>query len=249
MSRSLALLMLWRCAIVGLIGLAASDAAAGEAHLTVLFHVRPPYAYYDAGQQVAGILAVPVSTALAKAGISADWVEMPPARQTEEIKRAKDAACGLGWFKRPEREAFAAFTDPIYRDRATIIVARKDDARFADGMSLEDSFQDASRTLIVKTGYSYGAEIDDWITKLQPHTQVSSSTNELLLGMLVQARGDYIIMAPEEAEDLLGSKAEFGSSLHAVQLSDAPDGELRYLMCSKATPAELITRFNKALAR
>ena len=30
----------------------------------------------------------------------------------------------LGWFKRPERENFARFTDPIYQDRPTVIVAR-----------------------------------------------------------------------------------------------------------------------------
>lgn len=248
MSRSWGLQMRWWCAIVGLIGFAAPGAAVGQPHITILFHVRPPYAYFEPNRQVTGILVAPVSAALAKAGIGVDWSEMPPARQTEEIKRAKDSVCALGWFRRPEREAFASFTDPIYRDRPTIIVARIDDARFADGMSLEDSFRDASRTLIVKSGYSYGAAIDGWIKSLQPHAEISSGANELLLGMVAHARVDYAIMAPEEAGDLLGTTAELGASLHAVRLSDAPDGELRYLMCSKATPAALILQFNQALA-
>lgn len=230
-------------------GIAASQAAADQARVTVLFHVRPPYAYYGPDHQVDGLLAAPVSVALAKAGLNVDWVEMPPARQTEEIKRAKGATCGLGWFKRPEREAFASFTDPIYHDRPTVVVARKDDARFIDGMSLQDSFKDPARTLVVKTGYSYGAAIDAWIETLQPRAEVSSVTNEMLLGMIGQDRADYAMMAPEEAEDLLGSRPELGAALRPVRLSDAPDGELRYLMCSQATPAALITRINDALSR
>lgn len=241
--------MLWRCAIVGLMGMVASHAAADQADVTILFHVRPPYAYFGSDRHVDGLLSAPVSAALAKAGIAAEWVEMPPARQTEEIKRAKHSVCGLGWFKRPEREAFASFTDPIYRDRPTVVVARKDDTRFADGVSLQDSFRDPARTLIVKTGYSYGATIDDWIRSLQPRTEASSVANEMLLGMIEQSRVDYIIMAPEEAEDLLGSRPELGDSLRAVSLSDAPAGEARYLMCSLATPAALIARINEALAR
>ena len=240
--------MLWRCAIVGLMGVAASPAAAAD-QVTILFHGRPPYAYYAADRHVDGLLAAPVSAALAKAGIEADWSEMPPARQTEEIKRARQSVCGLGWFKRPEREAFASFTDPIYRDRPAVVVARRDDDRFADGISLEDSFKDPARTLIVKTGYSYGAAIDDWIKTLRPRTEKSSGANDLLLGMIDQSRVDYIIMAPEEAEDLLASRPQLGDSLHAVSLSDAPAGEARYLMCSRATPAALIALINEALAR
>lgn len=240
--------MLWRYSIVALMGMMTSHAAASD-QVTILFHVRPPYASYSPDRDVDGLLAAPVSAALAKAGIEADWVEMPPARQTEEIKRAKHSICGLGWFKRPEREAFASFTDPIYQDRPAVVVARRGDARFVDGISLEDSFKDSARTLIVKTGYSYGAAIDDWIKTLQPRTETSSGANEQLLGMIDQSRVDYIIMAPEEAEDLLGSRPELGDSLRAVLLSDAPKGEARHLMCSHATPATLIERINEALAR
>ncbi|WP_119300907.1 substrate-binding periplasmic protein [Dongia deserti] len=241
--------MLWRHAIMGLMALVAFPAAADQSRITILFHVRPPYALQESGDHVTGILVDPVAAALAKAGIGADWSEMPPARQTEEIKRAKEPVCGLGWFKRPERESFALFSEPIYQDQPTIIVARRNDVRFSDGMSLQDNFRDAARMLIVKTGYSYGAAIDGWIKALQPRAETSSGSNELLLGMVAQARVDYAIMAPEEAQDLLGTKPALGASLRTVRLSDAPDGELRHLMCSRATPLELIARINDALAQ
>ena len=241
-------MMLGRILIAGLMLAAVSTpAVADQPALTILFHDRPPYSARDLERGVSGLLAAPVQEALVKAGLRAAWMEMPPARQTEEIKRNYGATCGLGWFKRPEREAFASFTRPIYHDDPTIVVARKDDPRFADGMSLQESFRDASRLLIVKTGYSYGAAIDAWIKLLRPAAQTSSGSNERLLGMIAQKRADYIIMAPEEADDLLGSVTKLAAALRAVRLSDAPEGELRYLMCSKATPAALIDRINDAL--
>lgn len=227
---------------------AGSPAGADDPAITILFHVRPPYAELDSQHQVTGLLAEPVKAALADAGLAAAWIEMPPARQTEEIKRTNANLCGLGWFKRPERESFAHFSAPIYRDRPTVVVARRSDDRFADGMSLQDSFRDGSREVIVKTGYSYGATIDQWLAALQPPTEVSAGDNESLLGMVALERADYAIMAPEEAEDLLGTVPDLTASLQAVRLADAPNGELRYLMCSKATPLELIARINEGLA-
>jgi len=214
--------MFWRYAIIGLLGTVASPAVAHEPDVTILFHVRPPYSYYGADRQVDGLLPATTSAALAKAGLTAHWVEMPPARQTEEIKRATGPTCALGWFKRPEREAFASFTDPIYQDRPPVVVARKDDARFTDGIALQSSFKDPSRMLIVRTGYSYGAVIDSWIKTLRPRAEVSAVANEMLLGMIAQARADYAVMAPEEAEDLLASRPEHGASLRVTGRGAAP---------------------------
>jgi polar amino acid transport system substrate-binding protein len=238
-----------RVLIAGMIGLASAALPAGadDPAITILFHVRPPYAEFGAAHDVTGLLVDPVKAALAKTGLTAEWLEMPPARQTEEIKRTSANLCGLGWFKRPEREAFAQFSAPIYHDRPTVVVARKGDDRFEHGMSLQHSFRDHSREIIVKTGYSYGAVIDEWMKALHPRTEVSSGDNEALLGMVALERADYAIMAPEEADDLLGTIPQLGASLRPIRLADAPDGELRYLMCSKATAPDLIARINEGL--
>lgn len=225
----------------------APTASAESGTLTVLFHVRPPYSGYGDAQQVQGILIDPVLTALRSLDISVKWIETPPARQTEEIKRSAAPVCALGWFKRPEREKFASFTMPIYHDQPAVIVTRKDDTRFVDGISLYDTFRDPARTLVVKTGYSYGATIDTWIKDMQPHAETSAEANDALLNMIALRRGDYLIMAPEEAGHLLQTEPALGDALRVVKLSDAPTGEFRYLMCSKATPPELIERINGKL--
>jgi polar amino acid transport system substrate-binding protein len=240
--------MRWRCFCVGLLLIAPAPAAAADSNtLTVLFHVRPPYSGYGDAQQVAGLLIDPVNAALERLGMRANWIETPPARQTEEIKRAAGAVCALGWFKRPEREEFATFTLPIYHDQPAVIVTRKDDARFVDGMALYDAFRDPTRTLVVKTGYSYGATIDTWLKEATPHAETSAEANDALLNMIALKRGDYLIMAPEEAGYLLETRPALGDALRMVKLSDAPAGELRYLMCAKATPPALIERINGKL--
>jgi uncharacterized protein (TIGR02285 family) len=227
--------------------LVALEAAPDDPSLTILFHVRPPYSELGAPAGVKGLLVSPIIRAMTQAELSALWIEMPPARQTEEIKRATGPVCGLGWFKRPEREEFAFFVGPIYQDKPSVIVARKGDARFASPATLQFVFADRSAKLIVKTGYSYGAAIDTWIQRLRPDAEESSGSNEAILNMIANSRRDYAIMAAEEAEYLLTRDAPLGAALQAVELTDAPAGEQRYLMCSKATPADTIARLNTAL--
>jgi polar amino acid transport system substrate-binding protein len=245
--------MRWRELIAGVLGLLAAPtiapvvAGADDLSITLYFHIRPPCAQPGAPVGVKGLLVTPVIKALNEAGLDARWVEMPPARQTEEIKRATTPACGLGWFKRPEREEFAIFSAPIYKDRPSVIVTRKDDARFAAPSSLQRIFADPSLKLLVKTGYSYGAVIDGWLQAYRPATQESAGANETMLNMIANRRHDYTIMAAEEADYLLQRDAPLGAALHAIALSDAPEGEQRYLMCSRATPADAIARLNAKL--
>lgn len=245
--------MRWSGLIAGVLGLLAAAGAAlptaraDHVPIIIYFHVRPPYAEPGAPVGVKGLLVAPVIKALNEAGLDATWVEMPPARQTEEIKRAAEPACGLGWFKRPDREQFANFTAPIYKDRPTVIVARRDDTRFAAPASLQRIFSDPRLRLLTKTGYSYGKIVDEWLQLHRPSIEESSGTNETLLNMVANNRSDYMIMAAEEADYLLERDAPLGAALHAIALSDAPEGEQRYLMCSKSVPADAIARLNARL--
>ncbi len=239
--------------IAGVLGLMAASSAAllparaDHLPITIYFHVRPPYAEPGAPVGVKGLLVSPVIKALNEAGLEAQWIEMPPARQTEEIKRAVEPACGLGWFKRPDREEFAVFTAAIYKDRPPVIVARKNDARFAEPAALQRTFSDPNLKLLVKTGYSYGKVVDGWLKQYHPATAESAGTNETMLNMIANGRDDYMIMAPEEADYLLERDAPLGAVLLAINLSDAPEGEQRYLMCSKSVPADAIARLNAKL--
>ncbi len=236
-----------RALLAILVSFAALAGAAAADDLVIYFHQRPPYSAKQADGSVKGITADIVTQAMSKVGIAYRWEELPSARQMEVLKRNESQACGLGWFKRPEREAFAKFTAAIYRDLPTIVVARAKDQRFAGNPSIDALFGDPSLTLLTKTGYSYGAEIDQKIADQKPKTRADAADNRIMLGMVSRERVDYMIMAEEEAKDLLSQSDLADAGLAIFHLANPPAGEFRYLMCSKSVPDDLIARINQAI--
>jgi hypothetical protein len=233
-------------AVLGLFGVALLAAAArAESVLTVYYHERQPYSTRQADGGVRGVLADITDRVMKAAGVVYRWEDLPSARQVETIRRNESPACAIGWFKRPEREAFAKFTLPIYQDLPTIVAARADDARFAGTPTLDALFRDKTLLLLIKTGYSYGV-LDDKIRSDAPNLRRDSSDNRTMLGMVSRKRADYMIMAEEEAKDLLADPVLAGS-IAIYHLGDAPPGEYRYLMCSRQVPDDLIARVNKAI--
>jgi uncharacterized protein (TIGR02285 family) len=226
---------------------AVTMSARAEDDLVIYYHQRAPYSVRQADGSVKGITADIVTQAMSIAGVPYRWEELPSARQMEVLKRDEGKACGLGWFKRPERETFAKFSTAIYHDLPTIVVARDKDQRFAGTPSLDALFADKSLILLTKTGYSYGGIIDQKIAEQKPKARADASDNRIMLGMVSRERVDYMIMAEEEAKEML-SQADFaGSGLAIFHLADPPAGEYRYLMCSKSVPDDVIGRINQAI--
>ena len=225
-----------------------AGSASAEDTLVLYFHERAPYSTEQADGKVRGITADIAAAAMTAAGIAYRWEELPSARQIEVIRRNERPACGLGWFKRPEREFFAKFSAPIYRDLPTIVVARANDARFAGTPTIDALFTNPSLTLLTKIGYSYGKEIDAKILALKPNARADSSDNQIMLGMISKGRVDYMIMAEEEAKDLLSQPDFAQAGLAIYHLAAPPAGEYRYLMCSKSVSDTLIERINRAIA-
>lgn len=240
--------MMRAASIAALAGFALLRAASAhaDADFVLYYHERPPYSFKQADGGVGGFLADIADQAMKAAGIAYRWEDLPSARQLEVIKRNDGQACGLGWFKRPDREAFAKFTLPIYHDPPTIVVARADDARFSGTPTLDALFRDKSLLLLTKTGYSYGAEIDAKIESEKPKLRRDPSDNRAMLVMVGRKRVDYMIMAEEEARDLLDDP-DLKQSVAIYHLGDAPPGELRYLMCSRSVPDDVIARINQAI--
>ena len=65
--------------------------------------------------------------------------------------------------------------------------------------------------------------------------------------MVSRERVDYMIMAEEEAKDLLSQPDFADAGLAVYHLANPPAGEYRYLMCSKSVPDALMQRINQAI--
>lgn len=218
--------------------------------LQIFYEERRPYASKTDANTVEGLTASPVANALNNAGIPFEWKKMPFKRQLVTIRANKRRVCGIGWFKKPEREEFARYSTPIYQDKPTVVLSRNGDDAVSRHSDINSLFSDNSITLLVKDSFSYGAFLDEHIEKMQPKklTVISSSTGEMLQ-MLLSGRGDYFLVAEEEATDFF-QKKEFSASQFAFhRFPEMPRGNNRYLACSFLVQPEIIEAINVQLQK
>lgn len=216
------------------------------AKVNLHYNERPPYAV-SSGASVTGITADPSAKAFQKAGITFEWQATPAKRQTATFQENSGCDCGVGWFKNPDREKFALFTSPIYRDKPQVAIVRKDEARIKDGSKLDEVLADKSVSLLVKDGYSYGAALDEKIAKHGTNVQKTTSENINMIKMIDAKHADYFILAPEEAESLVQAAGLNMANFKLINFSDMPEGNLRYIMCSKKVGEAVINKLNAAL--
>jgi polar amino acid transport system substrate-binding protein len=234
---------------VGILAACISSAVAraDQAILELLYHERAPYYVVGADGNVGGLAGDPVGHALRSSGLAYRWVSMAANAQLKAIQEATAPVCALGWFKTPAREEFAKFTSPIYRDRPQVLLLRNGDRRVLRHRTVDEIFSDPGLRLGAKLGYSYGAKIDADIERLKP-VQVTTSQDMVgMLRMLAGERFDYFLSSAEEAPIIIAGFPEAGGKIVTHELNDMPQGNERYLLCSRNTPDQLIERFNAAI--
>lgn len=214
--------------------------------LTVYYNERPPYMEAVSPQDVRGLTATPAARAFAAAGIPMRWVELPSNRQLASIQANRVAACALGWFRTPEREAFARFSKPLYQDAPPVVLANADVA--INARTLEALLARRDLMLLVKDGYSYGPRIDAAIQRLDPPRSATTVESVQMAQIVARHHADYMIAGEEEAAALMRTLGPAAAHLQVARLSDMPPGERRHLMCSKRVPEALMQRLNVAIA-
>ena len=224
--------------------LCASPGLAQE--IVVHFNPRPPYHVLSAGQ-LSGLTGEPIRRALARAEITYVLQETPAARQLVMARENQGAHCFVGWYKTRERERYARFSQPVYRDQPNIVLFAADNPRTNEITSLKQLLAAPDLVLLSKKSYSYGPELDALLAQIRPVRQAVTVENLQMLKMLHARRADYMFMAPEELEPLLVAAQLARDDFVARRLPDMPQGETRHLMCTRAVDPQLIERFDAAL--
>jgi polar amino acid transport system substrate-binding protein len=209
------------------------------------FHNRPPY-YAETPEGVVGLCATPVARALEAAGISFDWIETPPKRQLHLLRENPAQDCIVGWYKTDEREKYARYSTAIYQDKPAIALVRSGDRRIAVRCTLAELLSIPDIIMLSRAGYSYGSMVDRKLMEINPRRIASTADSSELLSILYSRRADFIIIAPEEADYLLDRTELPRDDFRHLALTDMPPGNNRYVMFSRAVPAEIVDRFNTA---
>ena len=213
--------------------------------VTLHYNERPPYLISVPNGPPKGLTATPAANAFKSAGIPVRWSKTPTNRQLAAVKESA-MNCAVGWFKTPERERFAKFTKAIYKDKPTVILANRQFA-FKEGSTLAAVLGSKDVRVLVKQQFSYGAYIDDLLERLHPAMISTASENFQMVQMIQAHRADFMFVAEEEASYLVEQAGFRPGDLRVIRFPDVPDGEKRYIMCSKQIPDAVIVRLNKAI--
>jgi polar amino acid transport system substrate-binding protein len=185
-----------------------------------------------------------------EADIPVTFAEMPPKRIIKMIKIKKGNFCSIGWFKNPEREAFAKFSLPIYQNKPIVIMTTKNQQKqFQSYRTLKDVFSDKTIVLGIMSEFSYGPYIDD-LMKNNPLSKIEiTSKQSMIPGLIQKKRAHFTLISPEDIETLLQSAGYHPDDFLSISMPDIPAGNKRYLMFSKGVSDETIEKINQAIRK
>jgi polar amino acid transport system substrate-binding protein len=213
--------------------------------IRILYDERPPYMSSDGMGGVRGLTADIITYAMKKTDIPYRWELIPSPRQLMMIKTGNDRIAALGWFRNPEREQFAKYSIPVYRDRSIAILTRKNHPAMLRHATLDSLFGDGERVLLVKAGYSYGPFIDRKIAEQKPMLMSVTGGNREMITMIIRSRADYMFIAPEEAGPAIRAAGFSVADFSLLNPSGMPSGEKRYLLFSRQVDDATIRRINR----
>jgi len=230
----------------------ATQASAAPRELVILAFHRPPYYTFDHGVP-GGILVDAVRRVLDAANIPYHITEMPPKRIVALFEQdPMSHACSPGWYRTREREQFARFSAPIYRNQPPAAVLRADVAHQSGRARGLTGLLATGLRLVLRDGFSYGPALDEALARSRAPIYRSTADNAALLEMLASGRYDMTLMEQEEATELLRRSPRLLQALQLVPLAgqDALPGQpqTRHLMCGRGVDEATMRRIDDAIA-
>ena len=216
--------------------------------IALYYFNRPPYYFTGKNNTPKGLLLKPVLKQLANAPINIVAKEIPSDAVLGRLRANKGRECGIGWFKNPDREKFARFTNAIYTNKPLVILTtlKKKDS-FQDLKTLEEIFRSALVWGHVEN-YSYGEYVDNMVAKAKPK-KAASNDQKHMIKMMVGGRFDYMLIAPEESEVFISNSGFDKNDFFLFSPDGMPHGNSRYILCSRKVEESEIAVLNKFLRK
>ncbi|NOY44582.1 MAG: amino acid ABC transporter substrate-binding protein [Deltaproteobacteria bacterium] len=208
---------------------------------------RPPYYERLPDGRAAGALVEIARMVFVRAGVPHEFVEVPPRRILRMVRNGQ-AVCSVGWFRTPEREAFARFSEPIYQNLPMGALIRREKAPLWPERPTMRVALESGLVLGLVKGFRYGPWEERFREVRRSHTVERIETNqESLFRMLCRGRVDWMLICPEEAGYQFRVRPRLRSCSVFRRFADAPAGNRRYLMFSRAVPQEVVEAVNAAI--
>lgn len=221
--------------------------ASGAESLPVTYPEKPPYYYTESGV-ARGELIELAQRIFATAGLPVRFTSRPAPRALSEVAETNVAICSLGWFKNPDRERFARFSQPIFRDLPMQVLIRTDRAGdFSRFSSLEKLLAAPDLKIGVVAGFSYGVRQDEQLRRAGERVAAKVNRVEQLFEMVRFGRVDLALVNEMEYSYFTRQSPSSPPGLQILAFPDVPSGNLRHLMCSRAVPPATMERIDAAI--
>lgn len=247
--------------------LALTQTTARAEPLKVLYLERPPY-YFTYQGHPSGFLWAMGDNVMRQAGFEPQYESIPPQRILSRMQDG-DPACSVGWFQRPDRETYASFSAPIYRNRPMVLLHLwKNRARFAGIETVAELFAREDLVWGKVGSFAFNQRVEDLRETLHPKILEAAVSQGQMLGMLAVQRFDYMLISPEELDGIammkqaalgnltltapgeetppIGVSARRGD-FATLLFEDMPPGPARRIMCTRTLGPAVIERLNKAI--
>jgi len=240
----------WKFVAAGLLFLLCPVQPAAEPPpkpLRVLYMHRPPYYERLPDGRAGGALVEIARMAFERAGVPHEFVEVP-ARRILRMVRDGEPVCSVGWFRTPEREAFARFSEPIYQNLPLGALIRRERASLWPERPTMRQALESGLVLGLVKGYRYGPWEERFRgARRSVAVERIETTQQSLFRMLCRGRVDWMLICPEEAGYQLRVRPRLRSCAVFRRFADAPEGNRRYLMFSRAVPVEVVEAVNRTI--
>ncbi|MTV36947.1 substrate-binding periplasmic protein [Duganella radicis] len=232
--------------LAGLCGVLLGSAAGAEP-ITVAWRDKPPYHYLENGEPK-GFLLARARTVFETAGLPARFISEPQKRIWANFQHGATNYCSISWYRLPEREAVAQYSQPFHEDLPhTILIAPGMVERVKAHATLASLLTDPTLTLGVIEGVSYGPLLDPMIKASKNKVMSRTVETTQMMRMLTVGRASYMFVDREDWE-FFRQKEQSGKTLLRHDLPDMPPGVRRYIVCSRDVSPATMNKLNQAIA-
>ncbi|APJ04092.1 hypothetical protein [Silvanigrella aquatica] len=145
--------------------------------ISVVYQIRPPYHTNEKD----GILDKILIKIEKLSGMPFSMINIPLQRGLNMIVENKEKICLAANYKNSEREKIAKISIPLYQEKGTVIIFRKDDNNFNEPLKLQNLLMNKKLILLTKVGLSYGKYIDELLKKNNNNVEQSSTDQESMI--------------------------------------------------------------------
>lgn len=211
--------------------------------ITLHYYDRPPF-MVEKNHIPTGLTADLVLQVFKEADVSYRLKKTPARRQLRILKENQGSDCSLAFKRSQERDLFTQSTLPIYLDGPWVLISSP---RLNLSSNIETVFGNKNLLVILFSRFTYGTRIEEMLVKYSPKTLTIDGEVSRIYEMVKNGRADIALVTKEEAE--YRDKENPGSFRIYHFPEFGPNGESRYIMCSKKVSQSTMMKLNNAIQR